>query len=88
MVLAISSYILNLSAVYFLISAIDSPSGLSRSVKNSFFSSVERCRARKMAVVTSDGKGCVSSLRLDKASILLKTRSAALGISVCDFAGS
>ena len=87
MVLAISLYVLNLSAVYFLISAIDSPSGLSRSGRTSFFSSVERCKARKMAVVTSDGKGCVSSLRLDKASILLKIRSAALGMSACDFAG-
>ena len=74
MVLAINSYVLNLSAVYFFISAMDSPSGLSRSGKTFFFSSVDKCKVRKMAVVTSDGKGCVSSLKLDKASILLKTR--------------
>ena len=87
MVLAISSYVLNLSAVYFLISAIDSPSGLTRSGRTSFFLLWRDVSRGKMAVVTSDGKGCLFSLRLDKASILFKICSAAMGISACDFAG-
>ena len=87
MVLAINLYVLNLSAVYFLISAVDIPSGLSRSGKTSFFSSVDKCRVLNSDTAISDGKGCVSGLKEDNASSSFKQPSAALGISACDFAG-